>query len=131
MSNINLSKMVTKADKDAKALTELKAAIAARRFTAETAGVTVQGMKVFSDRTTQMKLTAASLRAQRDPEYSVDWKCENGAFVTLDADQIVAVADAVGDYVQACYSREGALLTAVDNGSYTTGMIEQGWPSNE
>lgn len=102
--------------------------IAARRYTAETAGITVFGVPVYTDRTTQNKLTGAALRASRDSSYTVDWKCSNNTFVSLTAEQIVSVADAVGDHVQACYSREADLLEAVADGSYTDPMLEEGWP---
>lgn len=102
--------------------------IADARYRAETAGLTVNGIAVYTDRTTQNKLTAAALRASRDPSYTVDWKCSDGSFITLTAAQIIEVADAVGDYVQACYSREAELLTAVADGSYTPDLLEQGWP---
>lgn len=109
--------------------TDTLAAVAARRFTAEVAGITVAGVSVYTDRTTQNKLTAAAFRALRDPEYTVDWKCTNGSFITLDAEQITAIADAVGDYVQACYTREGELVAAFNDGSYTDEMLEEGWPA--
>lgn len=105
------------------------AAIAARRFDAEVAGISVAGVPVYTDRTTQNKLTAAAFRALRNPEYTVDWKCTNGSFITLNAEQITAIADAVGDYVQACYTREGELVAAFNDGSYTDAMLEEGWPA--
>lgn len=108
---------------------DILAVIAARRFTAEVAGITVAGVPVYTDRTTQNKLTAAAFRALRDPEYTVDWKCTNGSFITLNAEQITAIADAVGDYVQACYTREGELVAAFNDGTYTEAMLEEGWPA--
>ena len=108
---------------------DILAVIAARRFTAEVAGITVAEVPVYTDRTTQNKLTAAAFRALRNPEYTVDWKCTNGSFITLNAEQITAIADAVGDYVQACYTREGELVAAFNDGSYTEAMLEEGWPA--
>ncbi|CAI8793905.1 hypothetical protein EMIT0P12_20050 [Pseudomonas sp. IT-P12] len=108
---------------------DIPAAIAARRFDAEVAGITVAGVPVYTDRTTQNKLTAAAFRALRNPEYTVDWKCTNGSFITLNAEQITAIADAVGDYVQACYTREGELVAAFNDGTYTEAMLEEGWPA--
>jgi len=103
--------------------------IAARRFIAEVAGIAVAGVPVYTDRTTQNKLTAAAFRALRNPEYTVDWKCTNGSFITLNAEQITAIADAVGDYVQACYTREGELVAAFNDGTFTEEMLEEGWPA--
>lgn len=109
--------------------TDTLVAVAARRFIAEVAGITVAGVSVYTDRTTQNKLTAAAFRALRNPEYTVDWKCTNGSFITLNAEQITAIADAVGDYVQACYTREGELVAAFNDGTYTEEMLEEGWPA--
>ncbi|KAF1061061.1 MAG: hypothetical protein GAK45_02335 [Pseudomonas citronellolis] len=39
------------------------------------------------------------------------------------------MADAARDYVQACFDREAALLTALADGSLTTAMLDEGWPA--
>ena len=126
--NIDFSQMITLADKEASELVALRGRIASRRWEAETRGITIGGMPVYTDRTTQMKLTAAALRAVRDSNYTVEWKQTTGLFTMLNAEQILAIADAVGDYVQECYSRESVLMTALDNGTFTQDMLEQGWP---
>jgi predicted transcriptional regulator len=126
--SIDWSQLNTSANKLAAATAGTKAAIASRRFDAETRGMTISGMSVYTDRTTQMKLTAASVRADRDPAYTVDWKLTNNTFVTLNAEQLIAIGDAVGDYVQACYTRESVLLTALAGGTYTDAMLQEGWP---
>lgn len=105
--------------------------VANRRFTAEVAGLTVGGISVFTDRTTQNKLTAVALRAYRSPEYTVNWKTTDGSFVNLNADLILFIADTVCDYVQECYAREGMLNYAIATGTYTDDMLEQGWPDRE
>lgn len=112
-------------------LAQRRNAIADRRYKAEIAGITVGGVAVYTDRTTQNKLTATAFRASRDPNYTVDWKTLDGSFVTLTADLILYVADAVGDYVQACYTREGILGYMLTNGTYTDSMLEEGWPARE
>jgi len=131
MSNIDFSKLVSKSDKDDVKLTVTLASIARRRFQAETAGITVNGMKVYTDRTTQMKLTAATLRAVRDTEYVVDWKTISGDFVTMNSQQIIALSDVVGDYVQECYTREGEIVAAFNRDEFTDDMLETGWPALE
>lgn len=105
--------------------------IADRRYLAETGGLSVGGISVYTDRTTQNKLTAAAFRAQRSPGYTVDWKLLDGSFITLDANFILFIADTVGDYVQACYTREGVLSAMLAAGTYTDSMLDEGWPSNE
>lgn len=114
---------------DAAAMAANPSNIADTRFAHEVAGMTVAGMTVYTDRATQSKLTAAALRATRDSTYTLDWKLSTGTFATLTAEQILAVADAVGDYVQACYSREAELLAAVSAGTFTEAMLLEGWPA--
>lgn len=104
--------------------------IEAVRYEAEVFGVSIDGMTILSDRDTQMKLTSAALRAQRDPNYSLDWKCTDGVFVHLTGDEIVEIADLVGDYVQACYTRESQLLKLLDEDNFNEEELYSGWPSN-
>jgi len=107
---------------DAKELTTARsAAIAARRYQAEVGGIVINGMNIPSDRDTQMKMMAARIRAKEDANYSVQWKTPGG-FVALSAAQVIAIADALADHVQACFDREAALLAdpSLD--------INTGWP---
>lgn len=126
---IDWTKLVSKSDSESRAVAVVKARIAERRYVAETRGLTVNGIAVFTDRNTQMKLIAASVRASRDPKYSVNWKMLDSSFVTLDAPTLIYLADVVGDYVQACFDREADLLTEFANGTYTDEMLSEGWPA--
>lgn len=87
--------------------------IASERYTAETAGVTVNGATIATDRTSQAMITGASLKAMQDETYTCQWKTPQG-FVTLTAPQIIAIADAVRDHVQAQFDREATLTAQVD-----------------
>lgn len=104
------------------------ALIAARRYTAETAGTTVEGMPIDTGRDSQGLITGAALAAMLDPAYSVRWKTVAG-FVDLTAQQIIGVASAVRAFVQASFDREAELLGAVADGSITAEMLEEGWPN--
>lgn len=102
--------------------------ISRKRYAHEIAGAVVTGISVLTDRDTQSKLTAAAVRAQRDSTYVVDWKGADGKFVNLTAPKIILVADGVDDYVQACYSREAALLSKLADGTFSQAMLDEGWP---
>lgn len=104
------------------------ALIAARRYTAETAGTTVEGMPIDTGRDSQGLITGAALAAMLDPAYSVRWKTAAG-FVDLTSQQIIGVASAVRAFVQASFDREAVLLGAVADGSITAEMLEEGWPA--
>lgn len=103
------------------------ALIAARRYTAETAGTTVEGMPIDTGRDSQGLITGAALAAMLDPAYSVRWKTVAG-FIDLTSQQIIGVASAVRAFVQASFDREAELLAAVADGSITEAMVGENWP---
>lgn len=103
-------------------------AIAARRYQAEAAGISVGGMPVATDRDSQGLINGAALSAFMDDTYTCNWKTADG-FVKLDAKTILAVARAVRNHVQACFDREGELVSAVQAGTYKPEMLDQGWPA--
>lgn len=113
---------------------EVLSRIAAHRWQVEVGGmVMTDGTVVATDRDTQAKLITARIVAKEDAAYTAQWKLPGG-FVTLDATQIIAIADAVRAHVQAAFDAE-AMHTAAVNAltevadvaayDYTTG-----WPAN-
>lgn len=104
------------------------ALIADRRWEAETGGIVLGGMPVDTDDRSKLLINGAALRASRDSSYTLHWKTVEG-FIDLPADQVLIMADAVSDHVQACFTRESELQAAVVDGSITAEMIEQGWPA--
>lgn len=102
-----------------------RAAIAARRYAAETAGITVAGAQVDTGRDSQGLISGAALSAMLDPAYVCRWKTPAG-FVELTAEQILGIAQAVRAHVQACFDREAELLALPD---VTPEQIETGWPA--
>jgi hypothetical protein len=91
----------------------MKADITARRWEVETGGITVSGAAIATDAGTQAKLSGALQLVQADDQVVIDWKGANG-WVQLNAAAVTAVAVAVGQHVQAAFTRENALHTAVD-----------------
>ena len=95
-------------------LKTLKAAqIAAARYEEECAGITIQGVEIATDRDSQGLILGAVVQAQTTPGYTVNWKTKQG-FVTLSAEQIIAIATAVRAHVQACFDREAYYLTQIE-----------------
>lgn len=103
------------------------ALIAARRYEAEVSGITLGGIPVATDDRSKLLINGAALRATRETGYTLRWKTYEG-FIDLSAEQVLAMADAVADHVQACFDREAELQSAVADGSITAEMLEQGWP---
>lgn len=104
-----------------------RAQIAARRYAAETAGITVNSMAIDTSRDSQSLITGAALQATIDAAYTCRWKTASG-FVDLSSAQILAMATAVRAHVQACFDREAELLDQLAAGTLTPNMLEQGWP---
>lgn len=125
--NIDLSQLITAEQKAETAKASSKAVIAARRYLAETAGITVNGMAIDTGRDSQALITGARLAGMDDPSYVCNWKTPDG-FIQLDAETVKAIATTVRAHVQACFDREAALLTMVEDGSYTEAALEEGWP---
>ena len=90
------------------------------RWQVETGGIEVNNMPVHTDRDAQAKLTAARIVAKEDNIYSVRWKVADGSFHTLDADTIIAVADAVRGHVEAAFAAEADTEAEIGDGTLTS-----------
>lgn len=101
--------------------------IASTRYDHETAGIEIDGVLISTDRDRQALITGAAVSAILDSEYVCTWKTVNRP-VRLTASQLIEIATAVRAHVQACFDREGVLLAAVNNETYTDAMLTQGWP---
>lgn len=101
--------------------------IAAARYQRETAGIKVDGLLIDTSDRSKTLINGSALKALRNTTFVLRWKTADG-FIDLTADQVLAIADAVSDFVQACFDREEALQQAVADGTYTASMLEEGWP---
>lgn len=91
-----------------------KAEITAARYEAETAGIIVNGVNIATDDRSQSKLAGAAIQALIDPSYTLTWKVDTNVSVNLSASQLLAIATAVRQHVQACFDKEIALLAAAN-----------------
>ena len=103
-------------------------AVATRRYLAEVGGITLNGVDIDTDDRSKLLINGAALEATIDPTYVMQWKTPGG-FIELTAVQVIGIARAVRAHVQACFDREAELLAAVDAGTFTTTMLNEGWPS--
>lgn len=83
--------------------------VTAMRWEKETAGITVNGVRVLTGIEDQNRI--ASVLAVGPA--SVDFKAANG-WVTLTLAQLQQIADAIGAHVQACFTAERAHHEAID-----------------
>ena len=105
--------------------------LSALRYQHETAGITLNGMTIETDRQSQSLITGAWSISQINPAILIDWKGANG-WVQIDAATITAIAGAVAAHVQSCFSAERIHAEAIDSleteediGQYD---LTTGWP---
>jgi hypothetical protein len=94
---------------------------AACRWKHEVGGIVFNGWPIPTDERTQQVLTAAYIKASADPNYTIDpWKAGPGVYVALTAAEIVAIADAVSEHVQAAFSLNRTCDEMIEAGTITT-----------
>jgi len=102
--------------------------LAARRFRAETGGVTCNGCSIHTDRESQAMISGAALAAQQDPGMAVKWKCADGTFIDIDAAGIISMASDVAAHIQACFAEEARIAALIAAGILTSeAEIEAEW----
>ncbi|WP_049749875.1 DUF4376 domain-containing protein [Syntrophus aciditrophicus] len=101
------------------------------RYEKECGGTTVSGMEIKTDRESQAKISGAVALAIQIPTMTFNWKSKKG-FVALDKTQITAIGQAVGVFVQACYTNEMAHAKAIEALTTVAAIeaydITTGWP---
>lgn len=101
------------------------------RFAKETAGITISNAIIRTDLESQAMINGAVAYVTLNPTALIDWKAD-GSWVQIDKDTVIAIGNAVGAHVQACYSRErthaeaiAALTTPEEIAAYD---FTTGWP---
>lgn len=121
------------ADRLAKAKAARLDELAAYRWQIETGGIVRNGVAIATDDRSQAKISGALQLVQDDPQVVIDWKADNG-WVQLNAAAVTYIAREIGLHVQACFSREKALATAINACATVAEVaavdITSGWPSN-
>ncbi len=95
-------------------LANKKYALAAARYAKEVGGITISNVPIQTDRESRANLMGARILAKEDSNYSLTWKIEGG-FVTLNAAQIIAIADAVAVHVKRCFEAEAEVYADIEN----------------
>ena len=99
------------------------------RYEREVGGVTVDGKSFHTDRDSQGKLAGSRAKAKEGRAPSA-WKLRGGDWWDIEgAEEFVAVADEVFDYIDACFKHERDLAEQIINNENPD--LEEGWPSAE
>lgn len=91
-----------------------------RRWRAETGGITVGDIAVYTDDRSKMMLIGARAAAEANPGFTTRWKTIDGSFVVLDATTLIALSNAVLAHVDACFAREADVQAAILEEEVTT-----------
>lgn len=91
-----------------------KRELAAWRYRTEVGGVSVNGVRVLTDRESQAQLTGALVSLQSGLLQSINWKSAHGTFVTLTPAEVQGIAAAVAQHVQGSFDAEKDYTTAID-----------------
>lgn len=83
------------------------------RYEKETSGIEVNSMKIRTDRESQALINGAYISTLINPNFTIDWKCENG-WITLTAEQIAGIATLVANHVQSCFTREKEITELIE-----------------
>jgi hypothetical protein len=116
----------------AEAVAAKLAALAARRYEAETGGIEVNGVSIRTDRESQGLVLGLIKRLEESPEGTTQrFKAASG-WVVVDLPTIKAVGLAIGIHVGACFEREGQLAEAIEAAETPEDLsaidITAGWP---
>lgn len=114
--------------------TTLSGMVAGKRYSVETGGIEFGGKKIITDRDSQYMISGAVNAVNLDPTRVIKFKTGEG-FVELDSSAIVALATAVANHVQDCFSREADLVAAINSATTFAELktihseeINKGWP---
>jgi len=116
-------------------LSEVKATkqseLAALRYEKETAGITLNGATIETNRESQALVNGAYSYSLLNPAVLIDWKATTG-WIQIDATAIAGIATAVACHVQACFSNErtlSELIAAAETVAAVQAIdLTIGWP---
>ncbi len=107
----------------------LKQYAASIRYQLETAGITVNNMKIATDRPSRSMLSETLVTAQTVETFSTQWKCSDGSFLTVDKAQLQEIATQVTAHVSRCFAAEGKTAADIDSGKVTDYIgVDQAFP---
>lgn len=78
-------------------------------------GITVSGVQIKGDETTQLRLAGARIEAENDATYTVNWKAVTGK-VELNATQVIGLSTALRKHIQDCFDA----FFAIENTEFDT-----------
>lgn len=91
------------------------------RYRKEVGGITVSGVALRTDRTSQSQRDAAhTYLSLATAGTTIAWKNADGSFATLTAAQLATQMQATAGFVQDCFTCENTTLASITGGTITT-----------
>lgn len=114
----------------------IKNKVATKRWQQEISGLSVNNISYATDRESQTKYTAIAVAiSQADPAtWSINWKTNDGIFITLNAQDMMAIINDILQYIQNCFNKEYELQQQIDACTTVEQVIaidySTGWPQD-
>jgi hypothetical protein len=110
------------------------AALADRRYAAETGGIAVDNLGMLpTDRGSQAMLTSSLEFLNLMPGTAIPWKLGNGQFINLTLDHLQELGKVVGAHVLACFVNEARLADLIRAATTIEDVrslsLDDGWPT--
>lgn len=108
-------------------LSKAKASIKQVQLQKETAGVTLNDQTFGGNDREKLLLIMFASKAVRDTEHTFYLETVEGVRVQLTSTEIITLHDKVIDHTEFCFNRAAELEQALDAGTLTPEMIDEGW----
>lgn len=86
----------------------------------EDGGITVSGVPIATDDRSKTLVLGARRRVEKDPSLVTKWSAADGSIYPLDASTIIAVSDAIGDFVAELFETYAGIMADLAAGTITT-----------
>ena len=98
---------------------DLYAYAADARWRAETGGINVGNVPIYTDDRSKLLISGMRNSAYKNPAYTTQFVTSAGDIVTLDAEQVTIISDAVSAHVSDVFKKYALVIQRLKNGSIT------------
>lgn len=98
---------------------DLQAYAADARWRAETGGINVGNVPIYTDDRSKLLISGMRNSADKNPAYTTQFVTAAGDIVTLDAEQVAIISDAVSAHVSDVFKKYALVVQRLKNGSIT------------
>jgi len=93
---------------------------ATKRWETEIAGITFNGIPLYTDDRSKILIMGARSRAEKNSSIQEQWTAADGVIYTLNASTIISISDAIGEHVSRCFSKFAEVRGKINSSEITT-----------